>query len=105
MSILILRQKSYFLGPTTFEIPQQSFIQHVQLVWLNLDQNGSNLIKLELLVTSKCVCIDRYLIGIVMSHTITKEKCGMDFTPLSGEAKSGDSNFPMSHELLDTSDK
>ena len=32
----------------------------------------------------------------VMSHTTTEEKCGMDFSPLSGEATSGEKNFPES---------
>ena len=34
----------------------------------------------------------------VMSHTTTEEKSGMDFSPSSGEATSGEKNFPMSHE-------
>ena len=40
-----------------------------------------------------------------LSHTTTEDKCGMDFSPLSGEATSGEKNFPMSHEWLATSDK
>ena len=30
----------------------------------------------------------------VMSHTTTEEKCGMDFSPSSGEATSGEKKFP-----------
>ena len=29
-----------------------------------------------------------------MSHTTTEEKCGMDFSPSSGEATSGEKKFP-----------
>ena len=30
---------------------------------------------------------------IAMSHTTTEEKCGMDFSPSSGKATSGEKNF------------
>ena len=42
---------------------------------------------------------------MIMSHTTTEEKCGMDFSPSSGEATSWEKKFPMSHEWLATSDK
>ena len=29
-----------------------------------------------------------------LSHTTTEEKCGMDFSPSSGEATSGEKKFP-----------
>ena len=31
---------------------------------------------------------------VSMSHTTTEEKCGMDFSPLSGEVTSGEKQFP-----------
>ena len=32
--------------------------------------------------------------AMVLSHTTTEEKCGMDFSPSSGEAMSGEKKFP-----------
>ena len=37
---------------------------------------------------------DIYTKVSIMSHTTTEEKCGMDFSPLSGEATSGEKKFP-----------
>ena len=34
----------------------------------------------------------------VMSHDTTEEKCGMNFSPLSGKAMSVKNNFSMSQE-------
>ena len=38
--------------------------------------------------------LHNYLAGQVMSHTTTEEKSGMDFSPSSGEATSGEKKFP-----------
>ena len=36
-----------------------------------------------------------------MSHTITEEKCGIDFSPLSGEAKSGENDLQLNEYKTD----
>ena len=48
----------------------------------------------DLLKTINEICKNIVKVYVVMSHTTTEEKCGMDFSPSSGEATSGEKKFP-----------